>query len=77
MKKHKYECLVCAAAVEEDDFVYAMRDKETLVFPLCGEHALVVARFLDRSGLVDRTSIRWKEVLEDSARRRNKFNEEL
>ena len=71
MKQKMAKCMVCDAELEEDDCVYEIMDKETKMFPLCGEHAPVMARFLEGSGLADRTSIPWRDALADKWRRDN------
>jgi hypothetical protein len=65
MKRNKEQCLVCQEQVEEDDYLYVTRGSETMVYALCGEHAVPIARFLERAGLADRTSIPWRDALAD------------
>ena len=63
MKRRKEKCLVCGEVVGNDDYLYAEKGAESMVFALCGEHALIVARFLEVSGLFEGISIAWRDAL--------------
>lgn len=57
MEKQKKRCVVCGCDVEEDDLVYAIKGERKTRFHVCGRHGINVARFLEGSGLAERTFV--------------------